>query len=211
MSELILTPEKLYYLGTLLQAKYIDYAYIAAMDDVAQNYSLFEKEACTELVKAGVLIEDFSGNTEIKGVYRDILSPVFFGETETSIDICNVKEGNKVSIKKFHHHDGKTTMVQGKDKELTLSSADCDSIKAEIEAVLAEDYSCEDNKVIDKLENDKITRVIAVKRNELRKKNVVKLLVEYDGIIYDDNAKKISGLSKEQFTDLVYSIVKEAD
>ncbi len=86
--EIILTPEELYYLGTLLQAKYIDYAYVAAMDDIGQNYKLFEKETGAALVSKGILLEDFSGNTEISEAAAGLLRPIFFGETETSIDIC---------------------------------------------------------------------------------------------------------------------------
>ena len=44
-NEITLSPEELYYLGSVLQAKYIDYAYVAAMDDIGQNYALFESEA----------------------------------------------------------------------------------------------------------------------------------------------------------------------
>ena len=35
---LLLTPRELYCLGGILNAKYIDYAYIAALDDAGQDF-----------------------------------------------------------------------------------------------------------------------------------------------------------------------------
>ena len=63
--EVILSPEELYDLGTRLQARYIDYAYVAAMEDIGQNYPLFERETGAALVKRGILEEDFSGTVTI--------------------------------------------------------------------------------------------------------------------------------------------------
>lgn len=39
-NEIVLSAKELYYLGKLMQARYIDYSYIAAMDDVGKNYSV---------------------------------------------------------------------------------------------------------------------------------------------------------------------------
>ena len=38
MDELILTYEQLYFLGEILKAKYIDYRYIKAMQDIQKQY-----------------------------------------------------------------------------------------------------------------------------------------------------------------------------
>lgn len=35
-NEIVLSAKELYYLGKLMQARYIDYSYIAAMDDVGK-------------------------------------------------------------------------------------------------------------------------------------------------------------------------------
>ena len=39
-----LTPRELYCLGGILNARYIDYAFIAALDDFGQDFELFKKE-----------------------------------------------------------------------------------------------------------------------------------------------------------------------
>ena len=35
--EFVLTPKELYFLGSIFRARYIDYAYISAMDDIQKR------------------------------------------------------------------------------------------------------------------------------------------------------------------------------
>ena len=59
-NEIVLSAKELYYLGKLMQARYIDYSYIAAMDDVGKNYSVFESESEKSLSDKGCIEEDFA-------------------------------------------------------------------------------------------------------------------------------------------------------
>ena len=80
MDELILTYEQLYFLGEILKAKYIDYRYIKAMQDIQKQYIYLKNKNISELLGAGVLQEDFSGNLKVLPVYEALLSPIFFGD-----------------------------------------------------------------------------------------------------------------------------------
>ena len=82
MKEIVLTPEQLYFMGRLLQAQYIDYAYVAAMNDINQNFTLFETEAKASLVSARILMEDFGGNVEVDPTVLGILTPIFSGRSK---------------------------------------------------------------------------------------------------------------------------------
>ena len=147
--EIILTPGELYYLGRLLQAKYIDYSYIAAMEDISKDYSLFEKETQASLVSSGALIEDFSGNIEIDSSITDVLNPVFFGEFESSIHDCILGEEQAFTVMKFHLYDAAITMVTHKNGKFILKKIDLLEIKEIIENLLSKEYSCEDNLIVD--------------------------------------------------------------
>ena len=83
-----ISPEELYAIGRILNAKYIDYAYVATIKEIGASYELFEKEATDGLVSKGILTEDFSGNIMLKDEALDIFNPVFFGDLETSLDVC---------------------------------------------------------------------------------------------------------------------------
>ncbi len=205
--ELILTPEELYYLGSFLQAKYIDYAYVAAMGDIKQNYPLFEQETKASLVSSGILTEDFGGSLEIDKTILEILRPIFFGEIETSIDVCYLGETNYVSVNKFHFYDGIATMVAGDNGKLVIKSIDQIAIKDFVAALLPETYDCE-TKVVQDIDKTKITRFIATKNIVVGKNATVKTCIEADGIIYQETENGIESITRNDFISSVYDIVK---
>lgn len=205
--EIILTPEELYYMGRFLQAKYIDYAYVAAMSDIKQNYALFEKETRNSMIAAGYIMEDFSGNIEADQKIVDLLNPIFFGEVETSLDICDIGDENKVSVYKFHFHDGVTTMVTGKDGKLLIRVIDQLGIKKMVEDLLPDGYSAESCIITEPTEKT-VTRFIAAKSILVGKTSIVKTYIQADDILYQENEEYIQSVSKEMFISDVYEIVK---
>lgn len=208
IKELTLSPEELYYLGTILQAKYIDYAYVAAMEDIKQNYSLFELETKASLVSSGVLLEDFSGNVEVNSDVLSLIKPVFFGEVETSVDICQIDEKSKVIISKYHFFEGAITLVTAQEKKLVLKMVDQITIKDMITRIVPESYSCFESKIIDALDNKSITRFIAVKSIYIGQTAIVKTYIEANGILYQEREEQIESVTKDTFVSDVYEIVK---
>ena len=77
-----LSPQELYFLGTVLDARYIDYDYISHMPDIQKRYSVHEQETMSQLADKGYVDEDFSGNVTVNDEIRELLEPVFFGEIE---------------------------------------------------------------------------------------------------------------------------------
>lgn len=185
---LTITAEELYYLGVLLQAKYIDYAYIAAMDDIQHNYALFQKEAQAQLVSRGILMEDFSGNIEIEENAKSLLAPIFFGEKESSADICYLGDEKKVDIFKFHFLDDKITMVTGKDKKLIIKEVDVLYLADFVSNILPENYSVDTPEKKDKIDKDTVSRFIAIKNILLGRTSEVRLYIESEGVFYQESS-----------------------
>ena len=205
--EIELTPEELYYLGSFMQAKYIDYAYVAAMSDIKQNYSLFENETKASLVSSGILMEDFSGQVEIDEETAGLLKPIFFGETETSLDICSLGDENAVSVHKFHFYDGIITMVTGNDGKLIIKSIDQVGIRTIVEGLLPDDYDVVSS-IVTEVSEKTVTRFIAAKSIFIGKTSAVKTFLEADGIFYQENEDYVESLSKEMFINDIFNIVK---
>lgn len=206
--EIIFSPEELYYLGTRLQAKYIDYAYVAAMDDIGQNYSLFEKETGAGLVNKGILEEDFGGNIEITPNVSDILKPIFFGEVETSIDICEFGNVNTVAVYKFHFNDGAITMVTGKEGKLLLRRVDQIAIQELVQNLIPETYAFEP-KIVKDIPREMITRFFAFKSIKIGKTAVVKTYIEAGGVLYQErDSEQIETVSRETFITDAAEVVK---
>ena len=206
--EIVISPEELYYLGTRLQAKYIDYAYVAAMDDIGQNYALFEKETGAALVSKGILEEDFSGNIEINQNVSDLLKPIFFGEVETSIDVCNIGKRNIVEVYKFHFNDGAITMVTGKEGKLLLKKVDQLEIQDLVKKMIPESYVYESKTVTD-IPRELITRFFAFKSILVGKTAVVKTYIEANGVLYQEkDSELIETVSRETFVSDATGIVR---
>jgi len=208
-NEITLSPEELYYLGSVLQAKYIDYAYVAAMDDIGQNYALFESEAKASLVKSGILMEDFGGNLEIDQTVLSLLRPIFFGEIETSVDVCKLADESTVDVYKFHFLDGTITMVTGVERKLSIKSVDQLAIMGLISGLVPEDYSCNESVVVSEIDKEKVTRFIATKCIKIGKISVVKTYIEADGVFYREKEENvIESVTKDMFISDVYDTVK---
>ncbi len=208
-NEILLTPEELYYLGAAVQAKYIDYAYVAAMDDIGQNYALFESDAKNSLVDAGILMEDFSGSVELDSNAEMLIRPIFFGEKETSVDICEVGEERSVTVIKYHFLDDNITMVSGKDGKLRIKHIDTDEIYSFIKKLLPDSYPQITPAVKNDISKETVSRFFAVKSVVIEKQSVVKTYIESDNIIYREKEDgSLESVPKEVFVDEVYNIVK---
>lgn len=206
---LTITAEELYYLGVLLQAKYIDYAYIAAMDDIQHNYALFQKEAQAQLVSRGILMEDFSGNIEIEENIKSLLAPIFFGEKESSADICYLGDEKKVDIFKFHFLDDKITMVMGKDKKLIIKEVDMLNLADFVNDILPENYRVKTSEKTDKIDKDNVTRFIAIKNILLGRTSEVRLYIESEGVFYQETSDgSIYSVTQNDFVTDALGVIK---
>ena len=208
-NEILITPEELYYLGSAVQAKYIDYAYVAAMDDIGQNYALFESDAKNSLVDAGILMEDFSGSVELDPNAETLIRPIFFGEKETSVDICEVGEERKVVVIKYHFLDDNITMVSGKDGKLIIKHIDTDEMYSFIKDLLPDNYPQITPAVKNDIAGETVSRFFAVKAVVVEKESIVKTYIESDNIIYREKEDgSLESVPKEVFVNEVYNIVK---
>ncbi len=205
--EIIITPEELYYLGRFLQAKYIDYAYVAALNDIGQNFSLFESETKAALVSAGILVEDFGGNVEIDKNISAILKPIFFGEVETSLDICSLGEENTVTVYKFHFHDGIVTMVTGNNGKLLIKPIDQIGIKNIVEGLLTENYNAVSGVRVE-ISEKTVARFVAAKSISVGKTSAVKTFLETDGVFYQEDDECVKSMSKDMFVNDIFNIIK---
>lgn len=131
-----ITPEELYFLGSMMNAKYIDYAYIAALDDISENYALKEAESIASVSNKGILDEDFSG-VSIKSEMLQLFKPIFFGESELVVDFYDfVSEKASVNISRFHLLDGNITRVVEEENVFSVESTTSEMLWNSIEKIL---------------------------------------------------------------------------
>ncbi len=208
-----LTPGELYYLGTIMQAKYIDYAYVAGMEDIRHNRSVYETEARSALVEAGILTEDFAGNVEVEQKAKELIQPIFFGEFESCIDITSLGENPGVNTKRFHSFNGLVTKVSSTDKgELQISHVEADDLDRIVQELLPVNYRCMESAVTEDVPKEDVSRIIAVKNTIIGKSAVVKLFIEAEGIMYSENSSgEIESMPGQNFINSVLDIIREGN
>ena len=104
MKELILSPEEIYYIGKVSGGKYLDYDYIAAMQDIGKRGKIKAQEILDGLERKGYAEEDFLGNLEVEPACTEMLQPVYQGMYESEL-ILREESGASVHYK-FHHMAG---------------------------------------------------------------------------------------------------------
>ena len=134
---------------------------------------------------------------------------MFFGETETSVEICTVGEFSTVSAHKYHYYNNSITTVTGDRGKLVLKACEQAEIKEKIESLIPEDYEAE-VKTIDSFDEAKITRLITFKQSSVGGASIVKPFVEADGVFYRENGEKLESVTRTLFVDSAYDVVKGA-
>lgn len=136
---LLLSPGELYYLGWLLKAEYIDYAYMAAVPGTGGNFRLFAKEASAALAAKGILQEDFSGNFELDPTAARLLRPIFFGGREMTVDLCRLDGDRAVTAYKFHFLGDLAVMVNCQGEKLMISQTGSQDIMEAVAGLLPQE------------------------------------------------------------------------
>ena len=205
---ILLTPGELYFLGKLMQARYIDYAYVAGMDDISQHRDLYEKETTASLVRKNILMEDFSGDVEIDPGCEDLLRPVFFGETETSMDAVTASTGSVTAVK-FHYLDGKCVSVSVVPAGLLLNETDETAVREMVSSLVPEDLPAFEPKTVDELPREKIDRIYAFKKLHIGSSSERYYAVLSEGNFYTTNAEgDLASVSAVDFVKRAYETIR---
>lgn len=117
MKDYRITPLELYFLGVLLDAKYIDYQYVSAMPDIQNNYLVNEQRTMEQLEKRGLIEQDFDGTVTVNDELAYLMKPVFFGQVECRV-ATTWTEGN------LHVHNDDMTFVSREHDFYLLESKD---------------------------------------------------------------------------------------
>lgn len=126
MNELRLTPVELYFLGTLLDAEYIDYQYVSALPDIQNNYRVIEEDTIEKLEEKGLVEQDFDGTVSVEESVLNLLKPIFFGEIECRVN-TTWSEGN------LHIFDKAMTFVSKEHNHYLIEALDDEQLHDLIE------------------------------------------------------------------------------
>lgn len=189
MKELILSPEEIYYIGKVTGGKYLDYDYIAAMQDIGKRGRIKEQEMLDDLERKGYAQEDFLGNLEVEPACVEILQLLYQGMYESEL-ILREESGESVHYK-FHHMENRITSVECQSQEYRVRMQD----KEGIEKIL---YSLFENNVQtaereEYIATDQAERSIILKGTHIGKDASLYFYAEKGGYFYEMAPEQTEG------------------
>lgn len=195
-TKLTLTPEQLFFLGTVMDAEHINYAYIAALGELQRNYNRTRRKCLDELVQAGVLRERLSGELLLKPAPKKLLSNLFFGKKETELEVFTLGEKPSQNTVRFHWSENSVTRVNVKNTCFEIFESSEQALEALVQELVA---GAENPLPVSHIQRDAVTRIITAKQAtvDVDSKGTV-LFEQYGGLYTVDNNGTAVGLSAEQ-------------
>lgn len=188
---IMISPEELYFLGILMKAKYIDYAYIAAMDDIGQNYGVFESAVKDELIEKGCISEDFSGTVFVSSDTQALLEALFFGETEASLDVCTLGSICTVDVIKYHFSGNAAVSVRNREGKLLIDYTTAEGIRSDVQGIVGEMRRDVTGMVPVKPEEVTVKRIISAKKSSVVGRSTVVTYLDADSVLFSENNEKM--------------------
>ena len=209
-NELIISADELFYLGKLMNAKYIDYAYIVCMNDSAEDFKIREKRVKQELIKKELIFESFSGKIDVDESVLKMLSPIFEGKKESSLNICYISEQTRAEIIKFHFTDNNVIMVRPENGLLMLTRIQLGAIDNIVSGLFEGKAECTEKKIIKDIGGKSVSVLVSVKSIVLGEKSSVCVFVQSNGDWYIDKGRNtFESIGREEMTELIIQKIKE--
>lgn len=208
-SEITISADELFYLGKLMNAKYIDYAYIVCLNDSADDFQIREKVVKQALIKKEFVFESFSGNIDIEESVTSLLLPVFNGKKEVSLNLCTIQDQAKADVFKFHFLNEKITYVKAENGLLKLKAIQRDEIERIVSEIFFDESEFTDKSmsVVNELTN--VSALFSAKSLVLEEHSVVYVFVKSEGIWYMDKGHNVfESIQREELIDLVVRLFK---
>lgn len=196
MEKIVLTPEQLYFLGECMDAKYIDYDYVAAMHELNRNYQRSRRKYISQLAQDGLVRERLSGEIAVRPLPEKLLGNVFFGETETTLQVIEPNKAEGSVTWRFHWHEESVTQVRTTGDVLEVSAcsqeAVCDLVSRLVD-------TAPEPRPLSRLTREQVEKILMAKKAVVGKSSAILVLFQQDGGLYTtDEAGNPTGISCEQ-------------
>lgn len=204
--KLVLTPEQLFFLGTLMGARHIDYDYIAPMHEMGRNYQRTQRKCMDELSQQGIIRQRMSGEIKVRPEPEALLKKVFFGQTETVLESYTFDKSHQKQVYRFHWLEGTATQVQQLQQNLSI----CAVTQQQIDQLLSQlTQTKEQPEPLAKIEQEKVTGALVAKRATVGVGQSGVVLFEQNGGLYIlDEAAAPRALSGSQAKQMLLSVLK---
>ena len=198
--------EQLFFLGEMMNAEYIDYRYIESMKDIEQRYSFLKNTSTAELVEKNLVEEDFFGEVTIKPELAELLEPIFFGKTESTIDVVTIDEDTVSVTSLLHFYEQKITLVSIMNDKIEVSSITNAQV-TDLVVELFPDSQCDVTNAV--YDSDKVNKVIRVNTATVAVGSKSGLFAVCDNaMFFEDENSTVVCISKNDFINRVEQLLR---
>lgn len=206
MEKMILTPEQLYFLGECMKAKYIDYDYIAAMHELQRNYQRSRRKYISDLAQLGLVRERLNGEITVRPAPAKLLTNVFFGEVESTLQVIETQEEASSVTWRFHWHRGDATQVRTAGSAFEVAPCNEETVQSLVFQLV---NTAQEPLPIDRLNQQQIQKILIAKRTVVGQESVAKIFFEQKGSLYTtDEAGAPIGVPRQQGQMLLLQALK---
>lgn len=203
--EFALTPKELYFLASILKARYFDYSYYRVLGDVQKRAQFHRREALRHLTELGLYREDFSGTVTVSKALTETLEPVFFGPTETTVQLL-FPAGGKMNTWRLHMLGQKITRVIIEKDWLALRILEDSDLERLIKELTPQSTATAPLRPLDK---PYVQRIVTVRQATVGSPVHEEIWLEQDGLLYkDSHAPELTYLTAKDFSKHIYDILK---
>lgn len=206
--EVRLTPGQLFYIGKVIDAKHMDFAYYAAMENPGEDFRLFETKLRDEVINAGIVSEDFRGNIKIDDEVKSLILPVFESDIESTIDVCYKDDVEAPIMYKFHFANDfilKVT-VDGDYFVFTQSNeTEVCELLSDLIPDMGLDYS--EEKLMD-FDSSQVKSIMSFKHIKLGLTSEVRTYFVVEGkLAYENSSNEVYAIGPDTFEDQVKTLI----
>lgn len=206
LEKVSLTFEQLFFLGEMMNAEYIDYRYIESMKDIEQRYSFLKNTSTAELVEKNLVEEDFFGEVTVKPELAELLEPIFFGKTESTIDVVAIDEDTVSATSLLHFYEQKITLVSIINDKIEVSSITNEQV-TDLVVELFPDSQCDVTNAV--YDSDKVNKVIRVNTATVAVGSKSGLFAVCDNaMFFEDENSTVVCISKNDFINRVEQLLR---
>lgn len=206
LKNVLLTYEQLFFLGEMMNAEYIDYRYIESMKDIEQRYSFLKNTATSDLVEKDLVEEDFFGEITVKPEVVELLEPIFFGKTESAVEVVTIGEETVDTTNLLHFYEQKITLVSIKSDKIEVSSI-TDEQLTDLVVELFSDAQCDVTDIV--YDSDKVSKVIRINTATVAVGSNSEVFAVCDNaMFFEEKDSSVVCISKNDFISKVEALLK---
>ncbi len=199
-----LTYDELYFLGSELNAKYINYDYYKKISNIDNGTEVLFKEAKNSLSQKKYLSENFFGESQISEELKKAIKPVFFSGNFLNIIVSSKSNYLEFVVTCYCNEDG-ISFVKAEETCVKVSQG---FVEDDFKKFFSDANDCSDDPDITSVQLEETQNVIILKKFKNLEEQMPEVYIYCQGYIYRVLPDKKEFVSLDEFYKMINELFK---